>query len=55
MLAEVAQGRSNREIAERLFISEKTVSAHLSHIFGKLGVRSRVQASALYYQATQSS
>ncbi|MGQ0779464.1 MAG: response regulator transcription factor [Pseudonocardiales bacterium] len=36
-----AMGMSNREIAHTLFISQKTVEAHLSRIFVKLGVRSR--------------
>lgn len=50
VLAELADGRSNREIGERLFISEKTVSAHVSHILAKLNLRSRVQASALFHR-----
>jgi DNA-binding NarL/FixJ family response regulator len=37
----VAEGKSNREIASELFLSEKTVESHLSHIFGKLRVSSR--------------
>jgi NarL family two-component system response regulator LiaR len=39
----VAQGRSNREIAETLFISEKTAKAHISNILGKLGLDDRTQ------------
>jgi non-specific serine/threonine protein kinase len=39
----VAEGLSNRQIAERLVISKRTVDAHIEHIYGKLGVSSRVQ------------
>ncbi len=39
----VGEGMSNRDIAERLGISKRTVDAHLEHIFGKLGISSRVQ------------
>jgi DNA-binding NarL/FixJ family response regulator len=40
----VATGASNREIADKLFISEGTVKNHLSSILNKLGVRDRMQA-----------
>jgi DNA-binding CsgD family transcriptional regulator/tetratricopeptide (TPR) repeat protein len=42
----VAEGRSNREIAEELFISAKTASVHVSNILAKLGVASRGEAAA---------
>jgi DNA-binding CsgD family transcriptional regulator len=42
----VAQGLTNVEIGRRLFISRRTVETHLSHVFGKLGVSSRVQLAA---------
>ena len=41
----IAAGRTNREIAEALFVSEKTAAAHVSNILGKLGVRGRVEAA----------
>jgi DNA-binding NarL/FixJ family response regulator len=41
----VPAGRTNREIAARLFLSDKTVESHLSRIFGKLGVCSRGQVA----------
>jgi DNA-binding CsgD family transcriptional regulator len=50
VLALVAQGITNREIAHRLFISEKTVASHLSHIFTKLGLSSRTAATAYAYE-----
>jgi DNA-binding CsgD family transcriptional regulator len=43
----VAQGLSNREVAERLFVSPHTVSGHLRHVFAKLGVNSRVELTRL--------
>ena len=46
VLALVAEGLANREIGERLFIAQKTVSVHVSNILGKLGVSSRTQAAA---------
>jgi DNA-binding NarL/FixJ family response regulator len=39
-------GRSNRQIAEQLFISGKTASVHVTNILAKLGVHSRLQAAA---------
>ena len=39
----VASGLSNREIAEKLVISKRTVDAHVDHIFARLGISSRVQ------------
>ncbi|MEV4562798.1 AAA family ATPase [Nonomuraea sp. NPDC049419] len=42
----VAEGLTNREVAERLFIAQKTVSVHVSNILGKLGVSTRTQAAA---------
>lgn len=50
VLALVASGRSNRRIAEELFISEKTVARHLSNIFAKLGVNTRVEAARFAYE-----
>jgi DNA-binding NarL/FixJ family response regulator len=47
VLAELARGRSNREIARLLDVSEKTVKTHVSAILAKLGVQDRTQA-ALY-------
>lgn len=43
----LAMGRSNKEIAATLFISEATVKVHVRHIFDKLGVKSRTQAALL--------
>ena len=42
----VAAGRSNRDIANELFISPKTASVHVSNILGKLGAASRGEAAA---------
>jgi DNA-binding CsgD family transcriptional regulator len=39
----VAAGRTNREVAEQLVLSPRTIEAHLRSIYGKLGVRSRVE------------
>jgi DNA-binding CsgD family transcriptional regulator len=43
----IAQGMSNREIAERLYVSENTVKTHSSRVFDKLGARRRTQAVQL--------
>lgn len=45
VLAELARGRSNREIARALSVTEKTVKTHVSAILGKLGVQDRTQAA----------
>jgi DNA-binding NarL/FixJ family response regulator len=47
VLREVAGGNRNREIAERLFISEETVKVHIKHIMEKLGASDRTQAVAI--------
>jgi DNA-binding NarL/FixJ family response regulator len=46
----LSDGRSPQEISAGLFISTKTVSTHIEHIFTKLGVSSRVQAVAIAYR-----
>ncbi len=44
ILEQIAAGKSTREIAEALFVSENTVKTHTSRVFGKLGVTRRTQA-----------
>ena len=44
---QVAAGKSNKEVADQLFISERTIKAHLGSIFDKLGVRDRLQLALL--------
>jgi DNA-binding NarL/FixJ family response regulator len=51
VLTVLAGGLTNREIAGRLFIAEKTVGIHLGRIYHKLGVRGRVQATSLLHVA----
>ena len=43
----VAEGLTNREVAERLFVSPHTVNSHLRHVFSKLGITSRVELARL--------
>lgn len=47
VLTEIGKGRRNKEIADTLFISEKTVKNHISNIFSKLEVNSRAEAALL--------
>jgi DNA-binding NarL/FixJ family response regulator len=47
VLQQVAVGNRNRDIAERLFISEETVKVHIKHIMDKLGANDRTQAVAI--------
>ena len=51
VLAEIAKGRSNREIGRALGVAEKTVKAHVSSVLAKLGVQDRTQAALLAVQA----
>jgi DNA-binding NarL/FixJ family response regulator len=50
VLALVAKGTSNREIARELFISEATVKTHLTHLYAKLGAKDRAAAVATAYE-----
>lgn len=45
VLKEMAKGKTNKEIAETLYVSEKTIKTHVSHIFTKLEVTDRTQAA----------
>ncbi len=48
----IASGSSNADIARTLYLAEKTVKNHVNHIFGRLGVRSRAEAVALWLGGT---
>ncbi len=43
----VVEGRTNREVAAALFLTERTVASHLTHVYAKLGVRSRMELARL--------
>lgn len=46
----IGEGLTNRQIAKRLYLSEKTVKNHISRLLGKLGVERRVQAAVIAAQ-----
>jgi DNA-binding CsgD family transcriptional regulator len=48
----VADGRTNREVAAALFLGERTVASHLTHIYVKLGVRTRTELARVYEPAS---
>jgi DNA-binding NarL/FixJ family response regulator len=50
VLVLVAEGRTNREIGDSLFMAEKTASVHVSRILAKLDVRSRTEAAAVAHR-----
>lgn len=51
VLIRIAEGLTNHEIADALFVSETTIKTHISHIFSKLGARDRAAAIVYAYEA----
>jgi DNA-binding CsgD family transcriptional regulator len=48
----VADGRTNREVAAALSLGERTVETHLTHVYAKLGVRTRTELARVYEPAS---
>ncbi|MFE3901565.1 response regulator [Streptomyces sp. NPDC059153] len=55
VLALIGEGLTNSQIGKRLYLSEKTVKNHISHLLAKLGVERRIQAAVIAAHATESS
>ena len=53
ILREVAQGKSNVEIAKSLFVSISTVKFHLKNVFAKLQVKNRTEAARLFWETRE--